>query len=121
MMYADTDFFLALLKSSDWLKQNALEILNLYKKDITASEATFIELMFLSDKYNLDPVNLTASVMALSEEYNPVYLKAAYFIKKGAGVLDAFHAAHADGEIISSDRIYDKLGLRRVKLEEKQD
>ena len=120
MMYADTDFFLAILKGSDWLKQNALEILKVYKKDITTSETTFTELMLLSDKYDLDPVDLTANVMTLSNSHDPVYLKAAHFIKKGANVLDAFHAAHAEGEIISSDKIYDKLGLKRVKLEEKR-
>lgn len=118
MMYADTDFFLALLKGSDWLKENALRALELYKKDITTSETTFIELMLLSDKYNLDPVDLTSNVMALSNIHDPVYLKAAHFIKKGATVFDAFHAAHADKEIISSDKIYDRLGLKRIKLEQ---
>lgn len=117
MMYADTDFFLALLKGSDWLKQNALRVLENYKHEITTSEATFIELMLLSDKYKLDPVEVTSSVMALINTTNPVYLQAAFYVKRGVRPFDAFHAAHAGKEIISSDRVYDKLELHRIKLE----
>ena len=117
-MYADTDFFMALLKSSDWLKQNALKVLEVYKKNITISEATFIELMLISNKYKLDPIEVTSNVMALTNTYDQIYLKAALFIKKGVNVFDAFHAAHAATEIISSDSVFDKLGLKRVKLEE---
>lgn len=116
-MYADTDFFLALLKGSDWLKGKALSILEDYKNEITTSEATFIELMLLSDKYKLDPIDLTSNVMALSHIQDPIYLKAAYFVKKGVTVFDAFHAAHAGNSIISSDKVYDKLGFERIKLE----
>ena len=118
MMYADTDFFLALLKGSDWLKQNALKILDIYKNDITTSEATFIELMLLADRYKLDPIDLTSSVMTLCNISDPTYLQAAFYVKRGVNTFDAFHAAHAGKEIISSDGVYDKVGLRRVKLEE---
>ena len=117
-MYADTDFFLAILKGSDWLKRKALGILELYKDEITTSETTFIELMLLSNKYRLDPVELTSNVMILAHIHDPTYLKAAYFIKKGANVFDAFHAAHAGKQIISSDKVYDRLGFERIRLEE---
>ena len=65
MIYADTDFFLALLKPRDWLKNRAREILEEYRGRITTSEVTFIELMLLAKRYNLDPVRVTASVMAI--------------------------------------------------------
>ena len=65
MIYADTDFFLALLKPNDWLKENAKKILNKYKGQITTSEVTFIELMLLAKRYNLDPIKITTSVMAM--------------------------------------------------------
>lgn len=117
-MYADTDFFLALLKGDDWLKKRALAVLELYHDEITTSEVTFIELMLLANKYKLDPVELTSNVMALSHTQDPTYLKAAYFIKKGLNVFDAFHAAHSNASIISSDKIYDRLGFKRIKLEE---
>lgn len=116
-MYADTDFFLALLKGSDWLKENALKILEIYKNEITTSEATFIELMLLAERYKLDPIDLTSSVMALSNISDPTYLQAAFYVKRGVNPFDAFHAAHAGKEIISSDKVYDKIGLQRVKLE----
>ena len=117
-MYADTDFFLALLKGSDWLKGNAIKISETYKNDITTSEVTFIELMLLADRYKLDPITLTSNVMALCNISDSVYLQAAFYVKKGVNTFDSFHAAHAGKEIISSDRVYDKIGLQRVKLEQ---
>ena len=117
-MYADTDFFLALLKSSDWLKTGATRIFNTYKGSIRTSETTFVELMLLSHKYGLDPVRVAADVMAMTKTNDTTYLKAAYFIKESkVNVFDAFHAAHAGKEIISSDGVYDRLGITRVKLE----
>ncbi len=117
-MYADTDFFLALLKDSDWLRQNALKVLDVYRGEITTSEATFIELMLLSDKYKLDPIDITSSVMALTNVIDPIYLQAAIYVKRGVNPFDAFHAAHAGNEIISSDKVYEKVGLKRIRLEE---
>lgn len=43
-VYADTDFFLALLKDTDWLKEKAISLAKKYEGQITTSEATFIEL-----------------------------------------------------------------------------
>ncbi len=119
-MYADTDFFLALLKGSDWLKDNALKLLDTYKNNIHTSEVTYVELMLLSQKYHLDPVNVVADVMAITKTSNTVYLRAAHFVKENkVNVFDAFHAAHVEDSIISSDGVYDKLGIKRVKLEER--
>jgi len=119
VIYADTDFFLALLKPSNWLKRNAEKILNRYRGQITTSEATFIELMLLSKRYNLDPIRIATAVMAICGIEDPVILKAAIYIKEyGLRVFDAFHAAHCSGKIISSDKIYDRLGIERIKLEE---
>ncbi|WP_456398062.1 PIN domain-containing protein [Palaeococcus sp. (in: euryarchaeotes)] len=58
MIYADTDFFLALLKPDDWLKENARKILEKYRGDITTSDATFIELLLLAERYGLDPIKI---------------------------------------------------------------
>ena len=118
-MYADTDFFLALLKGSDWLKANALRLLNKYRNDIHTSEVTYVELMLLSQKYHLDPVSVVADVMAITKTNDTTYLKAAHFIKENkVNVFDAFHAAHIEDGIISSDSVYDILGLKRIRLEE---
>ena len=120
MIYADTDFFLALLKPEDWLKDKARAILERYRGQITTSEVTFIELMLLARRYDLDPVKITASVMAICSMDDEKLLKAAIYIREyGAGVFDAFHAAHCSGKIISSDSIFDKLGIERIRLEER--
>jgi hypothetical protein len=50
-IYADIDFFLALLKPSDWLKEKAKNLASEYIGRITTSDTTFIELMLLAKKY----------------------------------------------------------------------
>ena len=51
-----------------------------------------------------------------------VFFVAAGFMKEhGVGVFDSLHAAHCgDGKIISSDRVFDRLGIKRIRLEEKR-
>jgi predicted nucleic acid-binding protein len=118
MIYADTDFFLALMKPSDWLQENAKRILKEYRGEITTSEITFLELLIVAKKYNLDPLRLTAAVMAITEIDDEVPLRAAYYMKEhGLNAFDAFHAAKCGGVIISSDRVYERVGIKRIKLE----
>ncbi|KQH81686.1 type II toxin-antitoxin system VapC family toxin [Thermococcus thioreducens] len=118
MVYADTDFFLALLKPSDWLKENARKIYERYMDEITTSEATFLELLILSKKFNLDPVRLLAAVMAVIGEENEDYLRAAYYMKEHRlNPFDAVHAAKCGGTIISSDKAFEEVGIKRIKLE----
>jgi len=118
VIYADTDFFIALLKPSGWLKEGARRVAAKYKGQMTTSEATFIELMLLAKKYDLDPVGITASVMALCAIEDTSLLKAARYVKDHEiGVFDAFHAAHCGGKIISSEPAYERLGIERIRLE----
>ncbi len=120
MIYADTDFFLALIKEKDWLKENAKRILNEYKGQITTSIITFIELALLAKKHNLDIVKIFTSVMAICNVDDEKLLKAAIYIRDyGLGVFDAFHAAYCDGKIISSDSAYDRVGIKQIRLEER--
>ena len=122
MVYADTDFFLALLKPNDWLKENARKLYEKYKGRITTSEATFLELLILSKRFNLDPLRLLAAVMAIIEEENEDYLRAAYYMKEhNLNPFDAVHAAKCGGVIISSDKALDKLGIKRIKLEKPEE
>ena len=116
MTYADTDFFLALLKPTDWLKENARRILEEEKGRIYTSEATYIELMLLAKRYGLDPVRIAIDVMAICNEKNGEYQAAAELISQEVGVFDSFHAVHSNGKIISSDKIYKKLGLEQIDL-----
>lgn len=116
MIYADTDFFLALFKKDDRLKGNAARVLNEFKGQITTSEPTFIELAFMAKRYNMNLTRLVSDVMEICGISDTTYLKAAYFIEQGVGVVDAFQAAHSEKQIISSDAVYDELGLERIKL-----
>jgi len=118
MIYADTDFFLAIIKSSDWLKNKAQAIYSKYKDEIHTSEVTFIELLLLAKKFRLPAIELTAAAMKISNYKEVIPLKAAKFIEEGVGVFDAFHAAHCGDKIISSDHIFDKIGIERIKIEE---
>ncbi|MBN2153371.1 MAG: PIN domain-containing protein [Candidatus Lokiarchaeota archaeon] len=97
MIYADTNFFLALLKPSDWLMKNAERIKKEHEGGINTSEVTFIELLLVSKRFNLDPVRLTSAVMAICDIDEAFYLKAAMNVAKGGNVFDAFHAAHCEG------------------------
>jgi predicted nucleic acid-binding protein len=116
MTYADTDFFLALLKPTDWLRENAEKIMKEEQGTIYTSEATYIELMLLAKKYGLDPVRIAVDVMAICNEENNIYQAAAELVLSGVGVFDSFHAVHSDGKIISSDKIYRKLGIEQIDL-----
>ena len=116
MTYADTDFFLALLKPTDWLRENARKILREEQGRIYTSEATYIELMLLAKRYGLDPVRVAIDVMAICNEKNGEYQAAAELITQDVGVFDSFHAVHSKGKIKSSDKIYRKLGIEQIDL-----
>lgn len=117
MVYADTDFFLALMKQTERLKERAKKIRSDYSGDIQTSIVTFIELMLIAKRFNLDAIKLTSSVMKICNYDGQIPLKAALYIEEGISVFDAFHAAHCGGEIISSDHIFDELGIKRIKIE----
>ena len=120
-MYADTDFFLALLKGEDWLKEKAIIELNNYRGSITTSFVTIVELLFASKKYNMDPEDLFHCVYAISDVIGveeEKALAAAHLVKKkNVSACNALHACMCGGTIISSDNIFDGLGIFRVKLE----
>ena len=127
-MYAETDFYLALLKDDDWLKKNALRIYDQYKYEIWTSQMTIQELLLYTNKYKKDPVAILDSFYNITEDVREVNMSQSFFLfsthimsRYGATPFDAMHAAAAqeDGTIISSDSIYDKIGLKRIKLEEK--
>ena len=120
MTYADTDFFLALLKPTDWLRENARRILDEEQGKIYTSETTYIELMLLAKRYGLDPVRIAIDVMAICNEKNGEYQAAAELITHDIGVFDSFHAVHSNGKIISSDKIYRKLGLEQIDLSDEK-
>lgn len=121
MPYADTDFVLALAKPSDWLKARAEKVHAQYAGELYTSTATLVELLLYAKNEGVDPEALVASGCALFNEVVPIttehVLKAAHFVSSGGlGVFDALHAACAEGEIISSDHAYERVGLRVIKI-----
>lgn len=121
MVYADTDFFLAIMKKNDWLKSNAKFIYNKYKKELRTSVTTLIELLLLCERYNLDPEKVTLSLYAICNIEGidrQKALQASHYIKHNKlKVFDAFHASFSSKDaIISSDKIYDEIGIERIKL-----
>jgi len=120
--YVDTDFLMALIKPDDWLKEPAEKILGKYRGDLWTSSVAIVEVLMVAGRFSLNLENVVVSIYEMVRvpdmpRYIP--LAAARFIRvKGMRTFDAFHAASAgEDAIISSDRIFDKAGLRRIPLE----
>lgn len=119
-MYADLDFWLALLKGDDWLADRAESLLNEHEDELEVSLATFIELFLIEERFAFDRERAVTAILELAAyEGDPnVIYQASENIDEGLDTFDAFHAALSGGDIISSDRVYDNLGgMRRVQLE----
>ena len=119
-MYADLDFWLALLKDDDWLADRAESLLDEYEDDLEVSLATFIELFLVETRFSFDRERAVTAILELATyggDPNVVY-QASENINEGLNTFDAFHAALSGGSIISSDRAYDDLpGVNRIRLE----
>ena len=102
MIYADTDFFLALLKESDSLQKSVQRLLQIHRDEIWTSPVTLIELLLVSAQFNVDPERLIADVLELAQIHGgdvQQSLIAAHYIKsKGIGVFDSLHAAYCGVE-----------------------
>lgn len=124
MIYADTDFFLALLKESDWLKEPAERLLHQYAGRISVSPAVLVEIMLLARRDGADPERMVGNVLALAvlKGGNPeVFLNAARLMNEhNVGAFDSLHAVCCgpEGTLISSDKVFDRLGVPRIRLEE---
>jgi predicted nucleic acid-binding protein len=121
-MFADTDFILALLKDSDWLKENAIKIHKNNKGKINTSVSVMIEVALLCRKFKLNTMDTfvnTFEIVNVDDETYSVCTRAALYIEKyNLNVFDAFNASFCgDEKIISSDSIYESVGIERVKLE----
>ncbi|GEM_PF-1703431 len=121
-MFADTDFILALLKESDWLKSRADQILEENRGKIKTSISVVIEVALMCKKFKLNTLNIFTQMfefIEVDEETYSASLQASFYIEKyGLNVFDAFNAAFCGiDKIISSDSVYGPIGLERIKLE----
>ena len=119
-MYADLDFWLALLKNDDWLNDRAERLLEEYEGELEVSLATFIELFLVEERFAFDRERAVTAILELvtySGDPDVVY-QASEHIDEGLNAFDAFHAALSGGSIVSSDGAHDDLGgVERVRLE----
>ena len=118
-MYADTDFWVALLKDDDWLAERAQEVLEEHGDELEVSLVTFVELFLIEERYTFDRETAVTSILELADydgDENAVY-QASEYIDDGLNTFDAFHAALADEGIVSSDKAFDKIDVERLSLE----
>ena len=86
------------------------------------STTTLIELLLLAKVKDLDPIDVLIDALAIAQlrgGESQLYLLAAHYIKKdNVGVFDSLHAAWCgrDCKILSSDKVFDRLGLDRIPL-----
>ena len=121
-MFADTDFLLALIKDSDWLKDKAAKILKQNRKKINTSVSVMIEVALICKRLKINAIEVFSNVFELinvDEETYAICMRAVLYIEKyGLNVFDAFHAAYCNNDkIVSSVSVYEKVGIERVKLE----
>ena len=125
MPYADTDFFLAIANSEDRLNSWAIKVLKDYEGEIYTSVMTLVELSLVSVRKGIPVERMIASVLSIAElkgASKESVLAAAHNIdQEKTGVFDSFHASLCGGEIISSDNIYDKIGIKRIGTNYLQD
>ena len=123
-MYADLDFWLALLKNDDWLSDRAERLLEEHEGELEVSLTTFLELFLVEERFAFDRERAVTAILELATfEGDPdVVYQASENIDGGLNTFDAFHAALSGGSIVSSDRAYDELGgVDRVRLEPEDD
>ena len=120
--YADTDFFLALLKNSDWLKEKAKKIYDENKGNICVTPFTIAEIMIVCLRENI-PVKETlfhiSRIASLDYIKWGLFFTAADYVERGASVFDALLMAFASNEgseIISSDKVYEKFDFKVLDL-----
>ena len=117
--YADTDFFLALMKDSDWLKEKAKKLYEKYKGEIFVTPFTVVELIVVCRREDI-PIRETLFQVSRIVELEflswELFFKASDYMEKGATVFDSLLMAFCDGAIISSDKIYEKFGFEVIGL-----
>jgi len=123
MIYADTDFFIALVKDGDWLQDRARAIASEYKGEIYTSRMTLLELLVISDRFEFDrmeALSYALEIASIPEDEAVLFQAADYMDQHGITAFDAYHLAYADSDpIVSSDNAFDALTDDRISIEER--
>lgn len=122
MIYADTDFFIALVKDDDWLQERAATIALENEGGIYTSRATLLELLMISDRFGFDrmeALTYALEIASIAEDEDILFQAADYMEQHGLTAFDAYHVAYADEDpIISSDKAFDDATANRIAIEE---
>lgn len=119
--YADTDFFLALMKDSDWLKEKAKQIYEKNKENIFISPFTIAEIMIICKREGIPVKEVLIQISRIAKLENfswNIFFKACDFIEEGATIFDSLLMAFCseNDQIISSDKIYERFGFNVIDL-----
>lgn len=124
MIYADTDFFIALVKDDDWPQERAAEIARENEGEIYTSRATLLELLVISDRFEFDrmeALTYALEIAAVPEDEDVLFQAADYMEQAGLTAFDAYHVAYADEDpLISSDKSFDDVTDERIAIEENE-
>jgi len=125
MIYADTDFFIALVKDDDWLQERAAAIATEHEGDIYTSRATLLELLMISDRFEFDrmeALSYALEIASVSSDETLLFQAADFMDQYGLTAFDAYHVAYADHDpIISSDKSFDDVTAKRISIEKTTD
>lgn len=121
-VYVETDFLLALIKESDWLKGRAQT--ELEQRDVVTSPYAYLELLLIREQREFDYITLFANLLDLvpvaTDEERQIVLKSVHYFEEGLTAFDAFHAATAETRghsILGSDKAFENVDPDRVPLE----
>ena len=119
--YADSDFFLGLMKDSDWLKEKAKKVYNQNKNEIYVSPFTIAEIMIVCKREEIPIKEALIQISRISKLENiswNVFFTACDYIEKGATIFDALVMSFCgkENQIISSDNVYKKFGFDVIDL-----
>ncbi|QCC58257.1 PIN domain-containing protein [Natrinema thermotolerans] len=124
MIYADIDFFIALVKDDDWLQDRAAEIALENEGEIYTSRATLLELLVISDRFEFDRMEALTSALEIAtipEDEDVLFQAADYMEEDGLTAFDAYHVAYAEADpIVSSDESIDDVTDDRIAIEERE-
>lgn len=124
MIYADTDFFIALVKDDDWLQERAAAIAAENEGELYTSRATLLELLMISDRFEFDRMEALSYVLEIAsvpEDETVLFQAADYMEQHGLTAFDAYHVAYAgDDAIIPSDKSFDAVTDDRLSIEESE-
>jgi predicted nucleic acid-binding protein len=118
MVYADTNFFIALIDPNDALHQIAKKIYNTSKEPIETSLLAIAEIFNGCEKHGMDPEVIAENIFEIAIisgiNQEQAITAARYMKNNKLKPMDALHCALAGKEIISADRDIDKIGIKRI-------